>query len=889
MAIFNPEFFTNPAASLNSSFGIPTCILNFAGDALALLSSKSLISLSNAADQGKEGAFNSISEAVKKLYNATGFLEVDSAGNVVLKSEASEDGLDLSFLDTLDAINRDLALAEDLVLQGVDYVNDVLNCLSDFSLWLGSTRGDSKTSSPGGLASGGSSGYVQNSSNADRVLTVQVVTEATEFIQKCNELQARIATVLSDRQTLIQREADDEAPIFRLVYGPPVSKQGLFILSEDGLYYDSQDRMYNGKDLPDTSDIGVVIPSESWKMNYPANLGGKGTIVSLSDINQYVDTLFDINKIDESKELKEYYDNDHFLQVIEAQKQKQVLDTSAQITELYASGYSNDSALLVNYRQSLYGILGSYDDKLNKRKKQIEVAVKASTEFGVSSNFAVGEIPINDFSYLSSVNLSVSLEQQQRLAFEAGDVEEVVLPIKPIFVRSFGSESNRFVLPFSVAEVGKGAIVTTGSVSSTTIPTLSITDSIVTDKLFAAYNFLKAAGTPPDSEKFASLNCASLGISDNAQLIGRNSTLFTSGLGIPFLAGMVKFNNFAQEVRDYRSVCRLPDTTDFQNFMYNKNGGSFECWLHMPGYGTSSNLYERGERTTLNLNAETAEWVDYNYYKIILGNENVGGSLAANVSSVVTAEGTDSVRGMLMGFSRDPAITFDEKVFGGSDTEIGLDAGIEASATTASSCFFIAPTMSVNKNQATFVPQIDSCSGDSYAKLALYDTVTVNGVKFADVANEFMHLAVSFDVSSDKCRVYLDSNLMTTSSLSKVFGTAKSQIPRLPTFIQPETSEVSSFYYADTTVRQRQGVSFFDNGPRNNPFFTPWLLGGGWTDGIPVAADTSAGGFMGTGHGYSSGLNGYVGSVKFYAKPLSNSEVKTNYNAQKGFFKNIVT
>ena len=77
--------------------------------------------------------------------------------------------------------------------------------------------------------------------------------------------------------------------------------------------------------------------------------------------------------------------------------------------------------------------------------------------------------------------------------------------------------------------------------------------------------------------------------------------------------------------------------------------------------------------------------------------------------------------------------------------------------------------------------------------------------------------------------------------------------------------------------------------PRNNSFFTPWLLGGGWTDGIPVAADTSAGGFMGTGHGYSSGLNGYVGSVKFYAKPLSNSEVKTNYNAQKGFFKNIVT
>ena len=888
MAIFNPEFFTNPAASLNSSFGIPTCILNFGGDALALLSSQSLISLSNAADQGKESAFNAISEAVKKLYNATGFLEVDGAGNVVLKSEASEDGLDLSFLDTLDAINRDLAAAEDLISQGVDYVNDLVNCLDDFQLWLNSTRGDTKTSSPGGLAGGGTNGYIANAADADRAITVAVINEANDFILRCNELQSRIGQVLSDRRDLVLEE-EDQGPIFRLVYGPPVSKQGLFILSEDGLYYDSQTRNYNGKDLPDASDIGVVIPSESWKMNYPANLGGKGTIVSLSDINEYVDTLFDINKIDNSKELSDYYTNDHFLQVIEAQKQKQVLDTSAQITELYASGYANDSALLVNYRQSLYGILASHDEKINKRKKQIEVAVKASTEFGVSSTFGVGEIPINDFSYLSSVNLSVSLEQQQRLAFESGDVEDIVLPVKPIFVRSHGSESNRFVLPFSVAEVGKGAIVTTGSVSSTTIPTLSITDSIVTDKLFAVYNFLKAAGSPPDSENFGSLNCASLGIADNAQLIGRNNTLFASGLGVPFFTGLVKYNNFAQEIRDYRSVCRLPDTTDFQNYMYNKDGGSFECWIHMPGYGTSSNLFERGERTTLNLNAENAEWVDYNYYKILLGNENVGGSLAANVSSVVTAEGTDSVRGMLMGFSRDPSITFDEKVYGGSDTKVGESAGIEASATTASSCFFIAPTMSVNKNQATFVPQLDACSGESYAKLALYDTVTVNGVKFSDVADQFMHLAVAFDVSSDQCRVYLDSNLMTTSSLSKVFGTRKSQPPRLPTFIQPESSEVSSFYYSDTTVRQRQDTTYFDNGPRNNAFFTPWMLGGGWTDGIPVAADSSSGGFMGTGHGYSSGLNGYVGSVKFYAKPLSNSEVRTNYNAQKGFFKNIVT
>ena len=130
---------------------------------------------------------------------------------------------------------------------------------------------------------------------------------------------------------------------------------------------------------------------------------------------------------------------------------------------------------------------------------------------------------------------------------------------------------------------------------------------------------------------------------NNAQLIGRNPILFTSGLAIPYLGGMTTISNFTKEVGNYKSICRLPETVPFQNFMYNKAGGSFECWLHMPGYGTSSNTYERGERATLNLNATNAEWVDYNYYKILLANENLGGNVAAELSSVVTANGTDSV------------------------------------------------------------------------------------------------------------------------------------------------------------------------------------------------------------------------------------------------------
>jgi hypothetical protein len=51
------------------------------------------------------------------------------------------------------------------------------------------------------------------------------------------------------------------------------------------------------------------------------------------------------------------------------------------------------------------------------------------------------------------------------------------------------------------------------------------------------------------------------------------------------------------------------------------------------------------------------------------------------------------------------------------------------------------------------------------------------------------------------------------------------------------------------------------------------------------------GNFMGGGArgGVVSGLRGHIGSLKFYSRPLDNSEVSTNFNAQKGFFKNIRT
>jgi len=115
-------------------------------------------------------------------------------------------------------------------------------------------------------------------------------------------------------------------------------------------------------------------------------------------------------------------------------------------------------------------------------------------------------------------------------------------------------------------------------------------------------------------------------------------------------------------------------------------------------------------------------------------------------------------------------------------------------------------------------------------------------------------------------------------------------MPNIPTFITPADATTSSFYYYSGTVNQL-GTSAFNEGPNNynntetGSLYTPWIVGGGWTDGIKVTSDS--GGFMANKHGYRSALDGYVGSLKFYSKALTTTEVEHNYKAQKDFFKNI--
>ncbi|MHA2079282.1 MAG: hypothetical protein ACW99X_16950, partial [Candidatus Thorarchaeota archaeon] len=213
---------------------------------------------------------------------------------------------------------------------------------------------------------------------------------------------------------------------------------------------------------------------------------------------------------------------------------------------------------------------------------------------------------------------------------------------------------------------------------------------------------------------------------------------------------------------------------------------------------------------------------------------------------------------------------------------------------TPSTVFYIAPAQSYNTTEVGFVRD-GNCPSEQKPLLKFSvstDTVLSTGKTFKEtIEDDFVHLCIVFDVKKDEIRFNVDGELVKTGKISSTFGTDPYVAPAVPSFAFPPDLATSSFYYSSGTVGTRSENSIeagdFVSGPQNNDFFTPWIVGGGWTDGRDISLDTSSGGFMSTGDGLHSSYNGYVGSLKFYCKPLNNDEVKANYEAQKVFFKNI--
>ena len=1017
---YNPNLLSNPMTGIATQFGMPTCILGLGADLLALLPGDVLLAFDSALAEGMQASRSAIANVSKAIFQKFGILEYDSeTGELKFISDSSRNGVD-GVASTLAAgvgtVMGVLAVGGALAQSFGDQLDAINNCVGSFEDWMKGGVNRSVVDGPEDLA-------VSPGQLAMYEMQVKV---ANDFLDDCTTTQKYINKILMDRaadpslEPLFESEID-EGPIFRLDFGPPQSKQGQFLLSVDGLYYDSQTRTYaDGEEVPTTADLQFVPAAEKWTLDHSPNLGGRGGSYSLEDLGRYVDTIFDINHIDESDFIKVYYTADHFLQVLISQKNKRLDDIHSNLKDLRLSGYGPDSAMYLNYEQQIISEGASFTRKINKRKKQIEVAVKTPDLYGSTVIYQPGEVPINNFSFLSSINLNIEMAKQKNLSFDHGEVSGVVLPIVPKFVRANESTQNVVITPLMVAPIGAGSTID-GEELETQAPVLSLVTGITTEGLIAVYNFTDVNIQTPESTTFNTLNCNASGVENRAQTVSTSPPLlFQKGLGIPYLNGMVSldkpdinyslagetFNNSNFEIADAGNYVRLPDSNEYRDLLYSTSGATINFWTYMPGlHQQEGGFWEHPYETSafdFNLSSSSGKWANAHYYRVLLGCENTGGITAADAASSITlTDSSEFVKGVLMGWSRDPRMYYDGSAvvpgsndfnprenfgaivdsiapvsatptahgyttgdtgtwhvssngtysfgepiafqqasgtfsvgagssinfslkypgdgytasshdanvwlytsglttsgpaFGGASGVSGTlgisyyDTGSDRTLNigTPSTVFFIAPTRSYNGSAVGFAKGFGCETTDSeILKFVVSDKTTVDGNSLEDCIDKFINISIVCDPKTDKILLYVNGSLIKTGVLSTLFGKDSGGSPQVPTFVSPRTSTTSSFEYKESTVNQKAGVDLFDTGPLNNTFFTPWIVGGGWTDGRPVNLDTSSGGFLDPGAGLISSYNGYVGSLKIYSKALDNNEVLTNYTHQKTFFENI--
>ena len=875
MGSFNVDAFSaaagggaDPITSFGVAFGVPSCMLGLASAALSLLPTPALALMQQRLLEGKAAAEDQIASIYRSLYQALGLEEDEFGGFKSIFGDDSALALALANLSAaIGYINAFYEEYQDIV----ENIEAITNCFKQFEE-LEKNQNENITNTLGSFPDEDALAAIQQRAKplADFVVDVNNQVRAINEILAARRLDPDLepcfpASAEFDELfegTTLRRcpEVDpglvDQDEIFRLTYGPPISVDGKYLLTEDGLYYDSQ---AGGLEPVFLSISGMIPPGDKWKYDYDPNLGGKGDQVSITSLNKFTDNVFDISKIDDSAGLTKYYEADHFLAVLRQQRDKHIYDLSAELSEFEALE-GEDSPIVQNQKQVILAEISNHNNKIDRRKKQIEVAVKIPTMYGDETTvFTPGQIPINDFSFLEKYNINVDLEKQKSLVFAQAEVNGIVLPLTPKFVKSAYKAPSIGFSHLEVPNIGKGSIIYTASgQGSGTL--LSLNDQIVNDGLFAIYNFLDSRLELPSSINFNLTNCATSDRYNDAQLVGTNpQNVFFSGLAIPYLEGIVKNKStFPEGASALGSFVKLPDTKEFRQLTYSKDGFTLECWVHVP------NITD-GELGWLNSTTSSLT-------KVILGCENTGiGSGTRNTNYLGELpdldflgdnRGTEYVKGLILGFSRDQRIT--QELTGHSNAAAGNNP--------ASTSLFLAPTISRDSSSLSWINKDECIESEDYYKMKI--DLSANSI-LQKVDSEFILLNISVNPKKDTITFYADGEQLITSSISQVFGVTPTQGIGLPTF-----KKLNSFEYTASTT---DGPVTIQNGPYNNTYYTPWIVGGGWTDGM-----YQYGNFMGGDRGgIVSGLRGHIGSLKFYSKPLNNKEVLQNYNSQKGFFKNI--
>ena len=848
MASFDANsFLTRQAANpggtlqnLGSAFGVPDCLFDLMQNPIiaALIPTPALVPvrvMMEEAETKTQYVINKIARWIKVNLGISIF--PDRNGQYGFFSDINKWGVELFGSEFIQAINSLMANVNDAINAAaqlyrnyqntLDQLKEIQNCFGDLQAFLGSSRGEGAVQRD--LAS---PGVYQATLEGENAFAQKQLENAQEYQAKALKCIQVIDEVLAAREldpSLEPQLADvDPEPtesVFRLQAGPPRAINGEFVLSVDGLYYDSSEGLMPAlMELANKRD--AIEREKHWKLDFDPNIGGRGKELSSENVRYYFNNLLDPRQIDESKALQKFYNQDRILLSIEGQRDRKVFDVSSEITQMTNNG---DAQILIdNMKQNLLSEVSYYTEKADKRKKQIELAVKIPVLYGKGPIYAPGEIPINDFSYMEGSNFLMDIDQQRELVISQDDVEGVVLPLEVKYTQKIEKVDPVVVDHLLLPGISRGAIIDHDAPSSTA-PLLPLVDTLVESNLIALYNVLTAKTSTSKSEDFGLFNSSENGAGYNAKIVGDASSLFKNGLGTAFLEGVSS-----------NSYIRLPAVSPLQDLLYSKQGATFESWIQLSGLTTNSSYNQDGSQ---------------GLYRLLLANENTG--LASDITPQLDREvlsldeGTSVVRGMVMGFTRDRRFTASAAA---SNAEIDNPAD--------SAVFVIAPTQSYDSSSLGFINK-EPCGEDNtrWHGLTIPVSSITNNVSFSDCGSTFCHLAVTFDPTNDKVSVYLDSKLLTTSNYYDTFGTGKFMTPKIPSLALS-----SSFEYSGA-------------GPGLDKFFTPWIIGGGYTDGL---AEGFTGGTYG---GKTSALQGKVGGIKFYSRPLSSSQVLKNYNANKNFFK----
>lgn len=843
---------------LASSFGVPSCMIGLGSDLLGLIPSPILLAMREAQMAARRRLDAILKRIQAEIRDVLGIsLWPDRDGNFAYFSETSRYGLDLFFGITA-LIGEFTALAQAGLALGTALYNkyqQIVECLDKFKQFLDYSNGEAsarreelRNSTPSAF---------QELIDSQLGIYLEQARLAQSRIDDLDSSIQDIDEILTARNLDPTLEPGFEAPVdqeaiesvFRLESGPPLASEGKFVLSIDGLYYDSQTSgtvpalLEVSERSEDNKFTNGFINSEIWKLEFDPNLGGRGIPTTSKDLKFYFNNILDPDIIDNSPGLLNYYNQDELLVALEGQRDRRVYDLSSQLEESIADG---DSAAIVdNFRQVILSETSHFQEKINKRKKQIEIAVKIPDMTGRGSLFMPGEIPINDFSYLAGSNFLVDIESQRKIVLRQDDVSSVVLPLETKYTEKIETTDEVVLNHILLANVAKGETINDPIEPSS--QTLQVNTRLVEDGLVALYNYLTVNTDEASGSRFGVHNSSNLGVSYNAQMVGSHADLFKQGVGIPYLSGVViPPSGGGAGVNTTGTFARLPQKNEFQDFLYSDKGSTFETWIYMPNLDSATSGFNLHDDNTLGL------------YRLILANENVGISDSKQPQesylNMTPDFGTGIVRGFVLGFTRDRRFTKN------------LDPSNDDADNPAQDVsLIIAPTQSYDSSSVGFLAKPGlACDKDSYRGMVIPVSSTFNNVTLSSCASSFCQLSVSLKPQDDEISVYLDGTLLATSSYQNVFGTSR----KGETYKCPSVKQNNSFEYAD--------------GPSLDSFFTPWIIGGGYTDGF------SSGNFMGGEYGGKvSGLRGYLGCTRFYSKPLSSREVLNNYKATQNFFKNI--